>query len=84
MERAINFLIKDGYAIIPNDELTQKLHPKAVTFAGYNITLILFEECGRLTALITKPNKTKKWYYQKSFPQIMSALNQTRSFYEWR
>lgn len=33
-------------------------------------------------AVITKPNGTRKWYYEKSIAQICRALQQTLDFYK--
>ena len=84
MKRLISALQNNGYQIIPNDGVTNKLHPEAVTMEGFNITMIISEVGHNFTVLIFKPNGTKKWYYEKSQAQIMSVLKQIRSFYEWR
>ena len=82
--RIVSILQNDGYQIIPNKAVTDKLYPNAVTMEGHNIRLILIPMRSGTTVQIFKPNNTHRWYAEKSDAQIVQALKQIRSFYEWR
>lgn len=49
---------------------------------GFSDLTIYFSQDG--TARLDKPNRTRKWVYEKSPAQLLTVAKQTLSFYEGR
>lgn len=81
MNRYAKALQTAGMEIIGEIDMVGQTYQVASISAGYGFLRVLFNERG--DARLDKPNRTKKWLYEKTPAQLLAVVKQTLSFYNF-
>ena len=81
MNRYAKALQSIGMEIVGETLLMGRPYQIARIKVGFSDLTIYFSQDG--TARLDKPNRTKKWVYEKSPAQLLAVARQTLSFYNF-